>query len=64
MKTKERKNLAQKIAKYERILQTSDDMNEKKRAEEEIFHLSSAVQSMEDMIIIDEMVMDLLEKNS
>lgn len=64
MKNKERKNLAVKIAKCERILQTSDDKIEKKRAEEEIFRLSSAVRSMEDMMVIDEMVMEMLEKNS
>jgi hypothetical protein len=63
MKQKEIKNLAQKIAKYERIIQTSDDKKLVHQAEEEIMRLSSSVNSLEDMVAIDELVMELLEKN-
>ena len=63
MKKKELKNLAQKIAKYERIIQSSDDKKLVRQAEEEIMKLSSSVDSLEDMIAIDELVMELLEKN-
>lgn len=63
MKKKEIKNLAQKIAKYERIVQTSDDKKLVRQAEEEIMKLSSSVDSLDDMVAIDELVMELLEKN-
>ena len=63
MKKKELKNLATKIAKYERIVQTSDDKKAVRQAEEEIMKLSSSVDSLDDMIAIDELVMELLEKN-
>ena len=63
MKQKEIKNLAQKIAKYERIIQTSDDKKLVRQAEEEIMKLSSSVTSLDDMVAIDELVMELLEKN-
>ena len=63
MKQKEIKNLAQKIAKYERIIQTSDDKKLVRQAEEEIMKLSSSVSSLEDMVAIDELVMEMLEKN-
>ena len=63
MKQKEIKNLAQKIAKYERIIQTSDDKKQIRQAEEEIMKLSSSVSSLEDMTAIDELVMEMLEKN-
>ena len=63
MKQKEIKNLAQKIAKYERIIQTSDDKKLVRQAEEEIMKLSSSVDSLDDMVAIDELVMELLEKN-
>jgi hypothetical protein len=33
------------------------------QAEEEIMRLSSSVDSLEDMVAIDELVMELLEKN-
>ena len=64
MKKKELKNLAQKIAKAERIVQTSGDSKAVKKAEQEIMELSGHVESIEDMVIIDEMVQDLLNKNS
>ena len=63
MKKKEIKNLAQKIAKYERIIQNSDDDKMVRQAQEEIMHLSSSVDSLDDMVAIDELVMELLEKN-
>ena len=63
MKKKELKNLAAKIAKYEKIVQTSEDTKAVKRAEEEIMKLSSCVDSLEDMTAIDELVMEILEKN-
>ena len=40
MKKKELKNLAAKIAKCERIIQTSDDKKAVRQAEEEIMRLS------------------------
>ena len=63
MKKKELKNLATKIAKYERIIQTSDDKKIIAQAEQEIMKLSSSVDSLDDMVAIDELVMELLEKN-
>lgn len=64
MKRKELKNLAQKIAKAELIIQTSDDPKAIKRAEQEIMNLSGQVHDLEDMVIIDELVQDLLDKKS
>ena len=63
MKQKEIKNLAQKIAKYERIIQTSDDKHLVRQAQEKIMELTSSVTSLDDMVAIDEVVMELLEKN-
>lgn len=60
MKTKELKNLAKKIAKYEQIIQNSDDKSAIRQAEEEIVKISGSVKSLEDMMVIDEMVQELL----
>ena len=62
MKRKELKNLAQKIAKCEKIIQTSDDIKEKAKAEQEIMRISSNVADLDDLLIIDELVMEILEK--
>lgn len=64
MKKKEIKNLANKIAKFERIIQTSDDKEAVRQAEQEIMKVSSSVKSLEDMMAIDEMVLELLKDNS
>lgn len=63
MKKKELKSLAQKIARYEKIVQTTDDLKEKARAEQEIMKLSSCVSSLEDITAIDELVMDILSRD-
>lgn len=64
MKRKEIQNLAKKIAKCEQIIQTSTDKDEISKAENEIMKISSSVKSLEDMMAIDELVIDLLEKLS
>lgn len=64
MKMKERKNLAKKIAKYQRIILDSEDKDAVHQAEEEIIKLSGSVQNWEDILIIDELVQELLENPS
>lgn len=63
MKKKELKNLAAKIAKYELIIRNSEDQRVIHQAEDEIMRLSSCVDSLADMMLVDELVMEILEKN-
>lgn len=62
MKRKELKALANKIAKVEQKLRKTEDPKQKKRLEAEIMELSGQVDSLEDMVIVDEMVLEILEK--
>ena len=62
MKKKEQKALAQKIAKYELIVQTSDDNKRVRDAQGKIIELSGKVESLDDIAAIDEMVQEILEK--
>lgn len=64
MKQKELKNLAKKIAKFELIIQQSDDMAERAKAEAAIMELSGKVDSLEDIVIIDELVQEYIEELS
>ena len=64
MKQKELKNLAKKIAKFELIIQNSDDMAERAKAEVAIMELSGKVNSLEDIVIIDELVQEYIEELS
>ena len=61
MKKKELKNLAKKIAKYEKVIQTTDDMNKKAEAEQAIMKLSSQVTHFEEMFELDELIMSYME---
>ena len=64
MKRKEKRQLAEKIAKYERIVQNSTDKKEIKEAQNKIIELSSHVETIEDITDIDEIVQDLLKQNT
>lgn len=64
MKMKERKNLAKKIAKQQRIILNSEDEEAVRQAEQEIMKLSGQVENWEDILIIDELVQELLEDES
>ena len=60
MKKKEQKALAQKIAKYELIVQTSDDKKRVRDAQDKIMELSGKVETLDDIAAIDEMVQEIL----
>ena len=62
MKNKERKILAKKIAKAESIIQANSNSKAVERAKNEIFELSSQIDNLEDMLMIDELVQEILEK--
>lgn len=63
MKQKELKNIAKKIADAERILQTSADPDERRKAEDTIFMWTGKVTSLVDICELDEMIQDILEKS-
>lgn len=62
MKRKELRNIATKIAKCEQIIRSGEDKNAAKRAEDEIMKLSAGVADLDDLVAIDELVMEILEK--
>ena len=64
MKKKELKNLAKKIADAEYIIQNSTDDKAVAKAQDAILELSGKAMSLEDMVLIDEMVQDLLAERT
>ena len=64
MKRKELKNVAKQIAKYEKIIQTTDDKNLRHDAETAIIQLSNKIESLTDMMELDELIKEYLEENS
>lgn len=60
MKKKELKNLARKIAEAEKIIQKNDDLEALKKAQEEVIRIANSLTSLEDMMILDELIQEFL----
>lgn len=56
MKKKELKNLAVQIARAERTLQTASNEQEVANAQSEILRLSKRVTSLEDLMLLDDLI--------
>lgn len=64
MKRKELKNIAKQIAKNERIIQTTDDKNLRHEAENAIIQLSGKVESLTDVMELDELIQEYLAEKT
>ena len=64
MNKKELNKLAREIAEAEYILQNSIDENELKKAKKTIFHSAGKVKSMEEMMILDELIQTILSEKT
>lgn len=62
MKKKELKALASKIAEAEYAVQTSKDLDVVHSAQDEIMKLCGKVNNLEDMVLLDDMIQEILEK--
>ena len=62
MKRKELKALAKKVAKVELKIRNCQDPKQTKKLQSQMMELCSQVDSLEDMMIVDEMVLEILEK--
>ena len=60
MKRKELRALARKIAKAEQKLSKANDSKEIKQIQQEIMSLSAQVDSLDDIIRLDEFIQDIL----
>lgn len=64
MKPKELKRLAQRIASLELIIEQNEDHEKVRKAQNEIMELSGRIKNPDDLFQIDELVQEILEKNS
>lgn len=62
MTKKEIKNIAKRIANAEQIISTSNDKNEIDLAKNEICGLTNRIQSVDDMMKIDDLVQEFLKE--
>ena len=63
MKEKDLKNLAEKIAKAELIIQNSNDESVIENAQKLILKLTSQITSIEDILLLDEKIQKILKKS-
>lgn len=64
MKTKELYQIAEAIAKAELTLRENKDEQQVHKAKSDILLLSKRITSLEDMLRIDDIVQEILKKNS
>lgn len=64
MNKKELKGLAKKIANLELKMAKSTDKNEISKLEMEIMKICGKVESLDDVSMLDELILEILEKNS
>lgn len=64
MNKKEIKNLAKRIADAEYTIQNSLDKEEVKKAKSTIMELSKRITSLEDMMILDEMIQEYFSEKA
>lgn len=64
MKRKELKNLAKKIAKLEKAVQSNSDQEATKKAQDELLHLCGQVTNLTDMLELDELIQEYIENES
>ena len=62
MKKKELKNLAEKIAQAQVVMDTTSDSDEKRKAQRRIIELTGQVQDIEDFFILDELIQKNIKK--
>jgi hypothetical protein len=61
MKQKELKNIAKIIAKAERVIQDGGDSEAVSKAQNTIFNMSKKGMTVEEMMIVDELVQEFLD---
>ncbi len=61
MKQKELKNIAKIIAKAERVIQNGGDSEAVSKAQNTILNMSKKGMTVEEMLIVDELVQEFLE---
>lgn len=60
MKKKELQSLAKELAKLEKIISSSSDNEEVKKAKDKTIALTNKVTDMDDLMLLDDMIMSLL----
>ncbi len=64
MKQKELKNFAKQIVEAEKIIKANEDKQKVYQAQQKVMDITNRLDSLDDILLLDELVQEIMDKNS
>ena len=64
MKQKELKNFAKQIVEAEKIIKANEDKQRVYQAQQKVMDITNRLDSLDDILLLDELVQEIMDKNS
>ena len=64
MKQKELKNFAKQIVEAEKIIKANEDKQKIYQAQQKVMDITNRLDSLDDILLLDELVQEIMDKNS
>lgn len=64
MKQKELKNFAKQIVEAEKIIKANEDKQKVYQAQQKVMDITNRLDSSDDILLLDELVQEIMDKNS
>lgn len=64
MKQKELKNFAKQIVEAEKIIKANKDKQKVYQAQQKVMDITNRLDSLDDILLLDELVQEIMDKNS
>ena len=64
MKWKELKNFAKQIVEAEKIIEANEDKQKVYQAQQKVMDITNRLDSLDDILLLDELVQEIMDKNS
>ena len=64
MKRKEFKNFAKQIVEAEKIIEANEDKQKVYQAQQKVMDITNRLNSLDDILLLDELVQEIMDKNS
>ena len=64
MKQKELKNFAKQIVEAEKIIKANEDKQKVYQAQQKVMDITNRIDSLDDILLLDELVQEIMDKNS
>lgn len=64
MKQKDLKNFAKQIVEAEKIIKANEDKQKVYQAQQKVMDITNRLDSLDDILLLDELVQEIMDKNS